>query len=524
MNLYFCVRMFKKVKVNDIPMMAPRALRISRGYSPMNIRLNINIKHKSLAFGAMQKCSLAFGHGRRVALSSYLGDLFSPSNLANYTKEMEFMLKLYGSPEILALDAHPHYANRYIALNLAQNHNCEVMEVFHHHAHLNALLLEADMSEALGIIFDGSGYGSDGSIWGGEFLLGNLSSFERALHFKPFRILGSEKSIRDGRRLLLGYALSNDLTEIVKYLESIYDRDKFTMLSAMSKGAINAPLTSSVGRLFDIVAFILGLKECSYAEQSGEYISMLSQRALESSFIQGFYDVSLEFDDSLSNVKIQKDSKVTPPPSLAGEGEVALLEKDESINLHLNVEENKHCHVERNTSRHVERSETSLQNKTLESTQNPESKKPQNPDSQNKDFLAQNDTTHQHNTNNKIHTKHKTTNTNKTAFNPYPFIIENNQINIAPCILEIFRDSMRGVDRNIIALRFIDTLAFCIKDGVERLSAEEALFGGGVFGNYTLCNRAAALLKEHSIRYFFPQMPCNDYAIALGQIGRVSVM
>ncbi|MWV61557.1 hypothetical protein DCO58_08925 [Helicobacter saguini] len=450
-------------------------IRISRGYSPKNFHFkNLNLKTLSASFGAMQKSSLCFGFKQNAIISPYLGDLFSPKNVENFMENFKFFSKLYGSPKLLITDKHQGYESSKMAQIVAQDSNTQILSIYHHHAHLNALLLEANLSNALGVIFDGSGLGSDNTIWGGEFLSGNFKTFTRLMHFKPFRILGGEKHIKDCKRLALSYALSNNIKEILQILESNLNSE-YKILQSMQKSGINSPLTSSVGRLFDIAGFILGLdfnnldskkisnlETLEYEAQSGEIISNLALKYLiDSNQIQ---------INARKNIKFI-ESKFNPYPYEIINNEINLAKTFK--NMYIDI---KNITPDSKYSRSLD----SINSLNLDSIN------PASLDSKNNLTL------------NKINSL-------------------NYNFNILDKKLQIYE-----LNKGKIALKFIDTLCFVILDSIKKIGADFALFGGGVFSNFILNARLKMLLDSEKKGYFFPQMPCNDYSISLGQLAFAS--
>lgn len=261
-----------------------RALRISRGLAPLALSFkNLRLHTLSAGFGAMQKSSIAFGLESNCVISPYLGDLFSVKNCAHFREVFSFFENTYGQPEVFIVDKHKGYASTQIATSLAKEYEekgrvVRLEGVYHHHAHLNALLLESNQKDGLGIIFDGNGLGQDGSLWGGEFLFGNFKAIERKFYFKPFRILGGQTADRELGRLCLSYALHNNLCELADFARYRLGGLESSLLDSMFAnvpfGAHN--LTSAVGRLFDIAGFLLGLNRLDYEGQSGEILSSLA--------------------------------------------------------------------------------------------------------------------------------------------------------------------------------------------------------------------------------------------------------
>jgi hydrogenase maturation protein HypF len=243
---------------------APQLLRRARGYAPLPVLLSCSLP-PILAVGAHLKNTVALSVERQVFVSQHIGDLETAEALAAFERVIADLLRLYEvTPAAIAHDLHPDYlSTRHAQQMPAPQH----IVVQHHHAHLAACLAEQGTEKpALGVIWDGTGYGSDGTIWGGEFLRGNAAAAERVAHLRPFRLPGGEAAVREPRRVALAL-----LWEL--YGEAVFERPDLTdlpvlqsftpaernMLAQLLRRGVNAPQTSSAGRLFDGVAALLGL-------------------------------------------------------------------------------------------------------------------------------------------------------------------------------------------------------------------------------------------------------------------------
>lgn len=256
---------------------APMLLRRARGYAPLPVLLKTELPC-ILAVGAHLKNTVALSVGRQVFISQHIGDLETPEALGAFERVIADFLTMYDAhPVALAHDMHPDYrstiwAREAVAGQLAARLQALIgatvraIPVQHHHAHLAACLAEHGATEpALGIIWDGTGYGHDGTIWGGECLLGTAASVERVAHLRPFRLPGGTAAIREPRRValallweLLGEAAfeQHDLAPLQTSSGS-----ELRLLAQMLERQVHAPLTTSAGRLFDGVAALLGLPQ-----------------------------------------------------------------------------------------------------------------------------------------------------------------------------------------------------------------------------------------------------------------------
>ncbi len=235
-------------------------LRRARGYAPLPLPLPED-GPSVLALGAHLKNSVALGVGRNAFVSQHLGDLETPEAYAAFVRAAADLPRLYECvPEIVACDLHPEYLSTQHALELPGRK----VQVPHHWAHIAACMAENEVAPpALGVSWDGTGYGLDGTIWGGEFLRALPGGgCERVAHLRTFRLPGGTQAIREPRRCALGL-----LHEI--FGEALWDRpqllrdflpNELPLLRQMLAKNVQAPRTSSAGRFFDAVAALLGLR------------------------------------------------------------------------------------------------------------------------------------------------------------------------------------------------------------------------------------------------------------------------
>lgn len=261
-------------------------IRRARGYAPASIVLPFSLDKKVLALGANQKSTVAIGFDKEVILSPHIGDLDTIESLEYFEKNIKTLERIYDfKPDIVVHDKHPQYeSSKYAKSNY---HDRE--EVQHHYAHILGVMAEKQIEgKVLGVAFDGTGLGDDGTLWGGEFLVCDYQGYERVAHLKYFKLLGGSKAIKEPRRVAL--SLLFDL-----FAEKAFELDNPTIrafssvelkhyLLAWEKG-LNAPLTSSVGRLFDGVASLLGI--CQVMSFEGESGMLLEE--LYDSSIDGVY-------------------------------------------------------------------------------------------------------------------------------------------------------------------------------------------------------------------------------------------
>ena len=260
-------------------------VRRARGYAPRPLPLPAldAVAPCVLACGPQQKATIAFtredANGEAACfVSQHIGDVenggtFDAWNAARTRLEDLFDL----APAALACDLHPSYLSSQWAREQARKCNLPLVEVQHHHAHIASVMAEAIVADqlttdarVLGIAFDGTGAGTDGTIWGGEFLVASLGGFERAAHLRTWALPGGAASVRDARRN--AFALLSELGLLehpgAERLLGGLDEQTRSVTATMIERGINSPRTSSMGRLFDAAAAILGI--CGQATYEGE--------------------------------------------------------------------------------------------------------------------------------------------------------------------------------------------------------------------------------------------------------------
>ena len=224
------------------------SVRRSRGYVPTALPLPVAAPRPIVAAGAELKSTFCVARGREAFLSAHLGDLDSELAYRAFCTDLDLYLAMLDvRPEVVAYDLHPEY----LATKWALEQEAELIGVQHHHAHAAACLAEhGQEGPALAVVFDGTGYGTDGTLWGGEILRCDLATFERLAHLDPIPLPGGEAAIREPWR-----------TAAV-YLERAGRPVPFERWPVVRKTLkVNAPLSSGMGRLFDAVAALLGVRE-----------------------------------------------------------------------------------------------------------------------------------------------------------------------------------------------------------------------------------------------------------------------
>lgn len=249
-------------------------LRRARGYAPLPVLLKHEVP-PILAVGAHLKNTIALSVGRQVFLSQHIGDLDTPEACAAFERVIADFLRLYEvEPVAIAHDLHPDYFSTQWAHKVADGHGGASLAdalplripVQHHHAHLASCLAENEVEgPALGVTWDGTGYGLDGTVWGGEFLWGDASGFERVAHLRTFRLPGGDTAVKEPRRTALGVLWEHFGSEALEREDwapvAAFSSEERRLLGQMLEKGVNAPVTSSAGRLFDAVAALIGLRQ-----------------------------------------------------------------------------------------------------------------------------------------------------------------------------------------------------------------------------------------------------------------------
>jgi len=237
-------------------------LRRARGYAPLPVRMKEPLP-TVLAVGAHLKNTVALSVGRDVFISQHIGDLETAMALSAFNRIVADLPRLYGAqPELVACDLHPDY----ISTQYAAAAHTAVERIQHHWAHVLACMAENELEPpVLGVAWDGTGYGTDGSIWGGEFLVPDQDSFQRVAHFRQFRLPGGEMAVREPRRTALAilYEIWGEKSFEDSRLAPVaeFSRTELRLFRHMLAKGFNAPATSSVGRLFDAVAALVGIRQ-----------------------------------------------------------------------------------------------------------------------------------------------------------------------------------------------------------------------------------------------------------------------
>jgi len=242
-------------------------LRRSRGYAPYPVKLPFEVK-PTLAVGGELKNTFCLTRDRYAFLSHHIGDMENAETYESFEQGIKHLSHIFRvEPELIACDLHPNY----FSTQYAQKLDAPRLGVQHHHAHIVSCMADNGLDDRrlIGLSFDGTGYGTDGAIWGGEVLLASFADFERFAHLEYLPLPGGDAAIRSPWRIAAGYAhaLAIEIDEL-PFLRNA-DPQALNILRQQIDKKINSPLTSSMGRLFDAVASLIGLRnEVTYEAQA----------------------------------------------------------------------------------------------------------------------------------------------------------------------------------------------------------------------------------------------------------------
>jgi hydrogenase maturation protein HypF len=271
-------------------------LRRGRGYVPLPINVDLKFKAHILATGAQLKNTFCLARDSFAFPSTHIGDLENYETLDFYSKEIERFKKLCSvKPEVVACDMHPEYLSTKYALSLQ---GIRKIPVQHHYAHIASCMAENKISQiVIGVAFDGTGYGQDENIWGGEFLLADLKSYQRVAHFKYTPIPGGESAIKYPWRMGASYlytCFGEDLLNLDLEFVRKMDYPKWEIVRKMIDQKMNLFVTSSAGRLFDSVSVFLNFRErTNYEGQPAIELEFLAEEKIKGEYE---YEITREND------------------------------------------------------------------------------------------------------------------------------------------------------------------------------------------------------------------------------------
>jgi hydrogenase maturation protein HypF len=260
----------------------PYLIRRSRGYAPDAIRINTKFNLPVLGCGGELKHTFCLGKANFAFLSPHIGDLKNPDNLKAFMQDLEHYVDIFDcKPQVLAYDLHPQYLSTLYAL---ERPDVKKIGIQHHFAHLGSVLAEHNIKEKIiGVTFDGSGYGEDGALWGGEWLVGDLTGYQRVAHLDYVPLLGGDKAAREPWRMLLAHlypVLGEGIWKLKPF--NFLKLEECSLLLQMLDARRTKLFTSSLGRLFDAVSALLGL--CRVMAYEGEAAMLLEMKVKQGKF------------------------------------------------------------------------------------------------------------------------------------------------------------------------------------------------------------------------------------------------
>jgi len=293
-------------------------LRMARGYAPYSLYQTKRIKKKILALGANQKVTISLAFDKNIVVSPHIGDLNSLDSNEYFQRTLETLNRIYNFvPDIIVCDKHQGYETSKIAKEYISKHkDVTLIEVQHHYAHSLSCMAEYSLDEdVLAFCFDGTGYGDDSTLWGGEVLIANRSDYRRVYHFKEFALLGGEAAIKEPRRVGMSLLFSTfslqEILDMKNPLVDSYSDSEIKTLYSMYLRRINSPKSSSLGRIFDAVYALSGFTQAlSYEGESGLILETLSRKSnSNASFKYSLEDGVIEYSKMIPQIMNEKSSE-----------------------------------------------------------------------------------------------------------------------------------------------------------------------------------------------------------------------
>lgn len=261
-------------------------VRRSRGYVPSPIRLTSNLPN-ILSCGAEQKASFGLTKDNCFFQSQHIGDLKNAETLINYENQIAHFKNIFNiEPEAVCCDCHPDYLSTSTAERIANEKRLPLYRIYHHHAHLCSCMADNGLDgNCIGITWDGVGYGDDGTSWGGEFLYGGYTDYKRLGTIRPIMLAGGDKAVKEIYRIGLALLLDSNCNNKVKFINK-----GSSIVESMIKKGINCPKSSGMGRLFDGVSSIIGIREVvSYEGQGAILLESIADEICSDHYYYKFY-------------------------------------------------------------------------------------------------------------------------------------------------------------------------------------------------------------------------------------------
>lgn len=292
-------------------------LRLGRGYTPFTLKHTTTASLKILAVGGQQKNTIGVAFEDKMILSPHIGDLYTLEGMEYFERTVDTFKHFYDfSPDVIVCDKHPNY----VTAQWARNQGVRVITVQHHYAHALACMAEFGLeNQVLAFCFDGTGYGDDGNIWGGEVFIADPTHYERIGHLKAFRLLGGENAIKEPKRIALALLFEIYTLEEVQELDlpllGHFSPQEINSYYKIWQKGINSPLCSSMGRVFDAMASFCDIihEEC-YEGETGRRLEELYDSEIKESFdytvLNGIIDLSPMIRDFIRLLYSKQYTKV----------------------------------------------------------------------------------------------------------------------------------------------------------------------------------------------------------------------
>ncbi|MDX1622220.1 MAG: carbamoyltransferase HypF [Nitriliruptorales bacterium] len=324
----------------------PVPLRRSRGFVPHPVRLTRVAPRHALAVGAELKNTVCLAKGRYAFVSHHIGDLENYETFRSFTEAIGHLGKLFDiHPQVVAYDLHPEYLSTKHALELE---GVDLVGVQHHHAHIASCLADNDRDgPVIGLAFDGTGYGTDGTIWGGEVLVATRAEFERLGSFATVPLPGGAAAIREPWRIAASYlraAYGDEYPEDLAVIER--NRERWGQVLSVASSGVNSPETSSAGRLFDAVAAIVGVRDAvNYEGQAAIELEQLVDLDESRSYPVTIHDDTPFRIDAFALIRAMTDDVLggAPPGAVAGRFHNAVV--DAMVSASLRVRDDRGLHT-----------------------------------------------------------------------------------------------------------------------------------------------------------------------------------
>ncbi|RLA75565.1 MAG: carbamoyltransferase HypF [Epsilonproteobacteria bacterium] len=287
----------------------PIFYRVARGFAPLSIKLPKKLDENILCVGANQKSTVCIAFENTAVISPHIGDIESIKSIKHFEKNINNLKNIYNfTPQLISMDKHPSYES--VKYSLKQN--TKTTKVQHHYAHIRSVLIEQNINhKVLGVSWDGTGYGDDGTLWGGEFIVCDTKFYKRVCSFKQFKLIGSHKAIKEPARVALSILFDiygKKTLSLNCHTTRYFTKQQLDTLYVVWQKGINSPNTSSVGRLFDAVASLCDLIHIiTYEGQSGAMMEQYFDRNITQSYDYDIKDGKIDISKMIKQMISEND-------------------------------------------------------------------------------------------------------------------------------------------------------------------------------------------------------------------------